>query len=92
MFSARIWEDEGEREGRREGEKKGERRGVVRERRRVEEEERRRRRGGRRRGGAKIASAYIREQTVEMWEGTHYNLLIATCPNQTFFLFPSPQP
>ena len=33
----------------------------MRERRRVEEE-------GRRRGGAKIASAYIREQTVEMWE------------------------
>ena len=52
------------------------------------EEERRRgtverRRGGRwrrRRGGAKIASAYIREQTVEMWEGTSFcpqNLVIS---------------
>ena len=42
-----------------------------------------RRRGGRwrrRRGGAKIASAYIREQTVEMWEGTSFcpqNLVIS---------------
>ena len=55
-----------------------------------EEEGRRRRKGGRRRGGAKIVSAYIREQIVEMWEGTRYNFLIATCPNQTSIPIPLP--